>query len=68
MEDAVKQLASAALHAEETAAKCIGIKDIDVDKTVAIAAGKKLLEKAAKKLSTPKSQVDNVMVSPEKKY
>ena len=28
-------------------------------------AGKKLVEKAAKKLSTPKSQVVNVMVLPE---
>ena len=34
-------------------------------KTVAIDAGKKLVEKAAKKLSTPKSQVANVMVPPE---
>ena len=36
-----------------------------VGKTVAIDAGKKLVEKAATKLSTPKSQVDNVMVPPE---
>ena len=34
-------------------------------KTVAIDAGKTLVEKAAKKLSTPKSQVANVMVPPE---
>ena len=34
-------------------------------KTVAIDAGKKLGETAAKKLSTPKSQVANVMVPPE---
>ena len=40
------------------------MKAIDVGKTVAINAGKKLVEKAAKKLSTPKSQVANVMVSP----
>ena len=41
------------------------MKAIDVDKTVAIDAGKKLVEKSAKKLSTPKSQVANVMVPPE---
>ena len=34
-------------------------------KTVAIDAGKKLVEKAVKKLSSPKSQAANVMVSPE---
>ena len=34
-------------------------------KTVSIDAGKKLVEKAAKKLSKPKSQVANVMVLPE---
>ena len=36
-----------------------------MDKTVAIDAGKKLVEKAAKKLSTPKSQVVNVMIPQE---
>ena len=41
------------------------MKAIDMGKTVAIDAGKKLVEKVAKKLSTPKSQVDNVMVPPE---
>ena len=41
------------------------MKAIDVGKTVAIDACKKLVEKAAKKLSTPKSQVGNVMVPPE---
>ena len=41
------------------------MKVIDVGKTVTIDAGKKLDEKAAKKLSTPNSQVANVMVSPE---
>ena len=41
------------------------MKDIDVGKTVAIDAGKKLVEKAAKKLSTPKSQVANVMIPSE---
>ena len=34
-------------------------------KTVAIDAGKKLVEKATKKLSTQISQVANVMVPPE---
>ena len=63
--NAAKQLASAALQAGKTAAKDIGMKAIDVGKTVAIDAGKKLGEKAAKKLSTPKSQVANVMVPPE---
>ena len=43
-----KQLASTALHAEKTAAKDIGMKAIDVNKTVAIDAEKKLVEKAAK--------------------
>ena len=38
------------------------MKAIDVDKTSAIDAGKKLVEKAAKRLSTPKSQVANIMV------
>ena len=41
------------------------MKAIDVGKTVAIDAGKKLEEKAAKKLFTSKSQVANIMVSPE---
>ena len=41
------------------------MKDIDVSKTVAIYAAKKLVEKAAKKLSTRKSEVANVMVAPE---
>ena len=34
-------------------------------KTVAIDASKKLVEKAAKKLSTPKSQVATAMIPPE---
>ena len=63
--NAAKQLASADLQTGKTAAKDIGMKAIDVDKIVAIDAGKKLVEEAAKKLSTPKSQVANVMVSPE---
>ena len=41
------------------------MKAVDVGKTVAIDAFKKLVEKAAKKLSTTKSQVANVMVLPE---
>ena len=41
------------------------MKVIDVGKTVAIDAGKKLVEKAAKKLSTQKSQVANAMIPPE---
>ena len=49
----------------KTAAKNIGIKAINVGKTVAIDAGKKLVEKATKKLSTLKSQVANVMFSTE---
>ena len=44
-----KQLASTALQAGNTAAKDIGLKAIDVNKIVAIDAGKKLVEKAAKK-------------------
>ena len=41
------------------------MKAIDVGKTVAIDAGKKLVEKAAKILSTAKSQMANVMVPPD---
>ena len=41
------------------------MKAIDMDKTVVIDACKKLGGKAAKRLSTPKSQVANVMVPPE---
>ena len=41
------------------------MKAIDVGKTFAIDAGKKLVEKAAKRLTTPKPQVDNIMVPPE---
>ena len=62
---AAKQLASAALQAGKTAAKDIEMNAIDLGKTVAIDAGKKLVEKAVKKLSTPKLQVANVMVLPE---
>ena len=41
------------------------MKAIDVGKTVAIDADKKLVEKAAKTLSKPKSQVANIMIPPE---
>ena len=41
------------------------MKANDVGKTAAIDAGKKLFEKAAKKLPTQKSQVADVMVPPE---
>ena len=63
--NAAKQLAYAALHAGKTAAKYIWMKAIDVGKTVAIHTGKKLVKKAALQLSTPKSQVANVIVPPE---
>ena len=43
----------------------IGMKAIDVGKTVAIDAGKKLVEKPANRLTTPKPQVANVIVPPE---
>ena len=46
-----KQLVSAALHAEKSAAKDIGIKDIDVEMTVAIDAGKKQVEKLLRNCS-----------------
>ena len=41
------------------------MKAIHVGKTVAIDAGKKLLEKAAKRLTTPKPQMANVIVPSE---
>ena len=41
------------------------MKAVDAGKAVAIDTGKKLVEKAAKRLSTPKSKVSNVMVPPE---
>ena len=43
----------------------IGMKAVDVGKTVAIDSGKKLVEKAAKNVSTPKSQAANIMVPPK---
>ena len=63
--NAAKQLASAALQAGKTAAKYMGMKAIYLSKKVAIDADKKLVEKAAKRLSTPKSEVANVTVPPE---
>ena len=63
--NAAKQLASAALQARKIAAKGIGMKAIDVGKTFAIDAGTKLVDKAAKRLSAPKSQVANVIVPRE---
>ena len=60
-----KPLASTALQAGKSAAKYIGMKAIDVDKTVAIDAGKKLVEKDAKRLTTPKSQEANVLFPTE---
>ena len=41
------------------------MKAVDVGKTVAIDAGKKLVEKAAKRLTTLKPQVANVIVPRE---
>ena len=41
------------------------MKAIDVGKTVAIETGKKLVEKATKKSSTPKSQMAKVTVPQE---
>ena len=41
------------------------MKAIHVGKTVAVDAGKKLVEMAVKKLSKPKSQEANVIVPPE---
>ena len=63
--NAAKQLASGALQAGKTSAQYIGMKAIDVGKTVAIDAGKKLVERTAKSLTTPKPQVANVIVPPE---
>ena len=60
--NAAKQLPSAALQAGKTAVKYIGMKAMDVGKTVAIDAGKKRAEEAAKRLSSPKSQVANKMI------
>ena len=61
--NAAKQSASA-LQEGKTAAKFIGIKTIDMGKTVAIDAGKKLVERGLKKC-TLMSQVANVLIPPE---
>ena len=63
--NAAKQWASTALQAGKTAEKDIGMRAIDVGKTVAIDDGKKLVENAAKKLTTPKPQIANGLVPPE---
>ena len=63
--NAAKQLASTALQRGKTATKDIGMKAIDVSKTVAIDAGKKLVEKAAKKSTTRKSPVAYIIVPPQ---
>ena len=63
--NAAKQLVSAALQAGETAARDNGTKVIDVGKTVAINACKKVFENVAKRLSTLKSQVADVMIPPK---
>ena len=54
---AVRQnnLASAALEGGKAAAKDTGMNVIDVGKRVAIDADKKLVEKVAKRLTTPES-------------
>ena len=44
------------------------MKAFDVGKTVAIDFSKKLVEKAAKKISAPKSQVANVYGSTRRNY
>ena len=51
--NAATQLASETLQECKTSENGIGLKAIDVGKTVTIDAGKKSVEKAAKKLSTP---------------
>ena len=43
----------------------IGLKAIDVGKIVAIDTSQKLVEKAGKRLTTPKPQLANGMVPPE---
>ena len=49
-----KELASTALQAGKTAMKDVEMKAIDVGKTAAINAGKKLVDKATEKLFKPK--------------
>ena len=57
MRECGKAISVGSSSAGKTAAKDIEMKATDVGKTVAIDAGKKLVEKAAKMLSTSKSQV-----------
>ena len=47
--NAAKQLASSALQGGKTETKDIGMKAVDVGKSIVIDAGKKLVESAAKK-------------------
>ena len=63
--NAAKQLAWQLFKPEKTAAKHMGMKAIDVGKTVAIDAADTLHEQAAKRLSSLKSKVANAMVPPE---
>ena len=63
--NAAKQLASAALQAGKLQQMILEWKLFMCDETFAIDAGKKVVEISDKKLSTPRSQVANVMVSPE---
>ena len=65
LSNSARQLASTALQALKTAAKDIGMKAFNVGKIAAIDAVKKLVEKAGKWLSAPKSQVANVLFPPE---
>src|SRR6218665_3017992 len=51
--NAAKQIESTALSAGKDAAKEIGKKNLDISKTVAIDAGKRLIEKAAAKIMKP---------------
>ena len=60
-----KQLASAAHQAEQTIVKDIGMKAIDVGKTISVWCWYEIRWNAAKRLSTSKSQAANVMVPPE---
>ena len=57
--NAAIQIVSSAFNVEKTAAKDIGKKAIDVGKSVVNDTGKGLVEKASKKLLTPKSQEIN---------
>ena len=58
--NAAKQLASDSSSGRKTAAKDIGMKAIDMGKTVAIDAGKKLVENALKKINHKKTANDAI--------